>query len=139
MPVTPTKTLIVQTGENGVPVLAKPVRLVNPDGTDFTGSAAASVDALTGATTIGKTVMKATDAATVRKAIGTGTSSFSGSYADLTNKPTIPAAATWANLNGKPTPAAAIADLTTDAEPAAIATTVNKALAALRTFGVIAK
>lgn len=139
MPVTPTKTLIVQTGENGVPVLAEPVRLVNPDGTDFTGSATASVDTLTGATTIGKTVMKATDAATVRKAIGAGTSSFSGSYADLTNKPTIPAAATWVNLNGKPTPAAAIADLTADAEPAAIATTVNKALAALRTFGVISK
>lgn len=139
MPVTPTKTLIVQTGENGVPVLAEPVRLVNPDGTDFTGSTVASVDTLTGATTIGKTVMKATDAATARKAIGAGTSSFSGSYADLINKPAIPAVATWANLNGKPTPAAAIADLAADAEPAVIATTVNKALAALRTFGVIAK
>ena len=139
MPVTPVKTLIVQTSENGVPVLAEPVRLVNPDGTDFTGSATTSVDTLEGATEIGRTVLKASDAAAVRKAIGAGTSSFGGSYTDLTNKPTIPAAPTWANITGKPAAAAAIADLDAAADAAAIVVAVNKALAALRSFDVIAK
>lgn len=45
-----------------------------------------------------------------------------------------PAETTWANISGKPAPAAAIADLT-DAPTAA---DVNKILAALRSFGVVA-
>lgn len=139
MSVTPVKTLIVQPDDSGVPVLAEPVRLINPDGTPFTGSAAAHVDTLVGATAVGKTVLTAIDAATARKAIGAGTSSFTGSYTDLTNKPTIPAASTWANISGKPAAAAAIADLAADADTTATVTVVNKALAALRAFGVIAK
>ncbi|NEG54754.1 hypothetical protein [Bifidobacterium platyrrhinorum] len=192
MSVTPVKTLVVQTGDSGVPVLAEPVRLINPDGTPFTGaSAAVTVDTLSGASSIGKAVMKAStgagartaigagtsnfsgaygdltgkptiptmptaatlsgattvgkavmtaaDAATARKAIGAGTSSFTGSYTDLTNKPTIPTAPTWATISGKPAAAAAIADLAAGADAAAIVTAVNKAFAALRTFGVIAK
>lgn len=192
MSVTPVKTLVVQTGDDGVPVLAEPVRLLNPDGTPFTGSsAAAHVDTLggatalgktllrvlsaseartaigagtsnfsgaygdltgkptiptmptastlSGATTVGKAVMVAADAATARKAIGAGTSSFTGSYTDLTNKPAIPAAPTWTNISGKPAAAAAIADLAAGADAAAIVTAVNKTFAALRTFGIIAK
>lgn len=42
------------------------------------------------ATTVGKAVLKAADAAAARTAIGAGTSNFSGSYNDLSNKPTIP-------------------------------------------------
>ncbi|OZG57007.1 hypothetical protein BTIS_1669 [Bifidobacterium tissieri] len=192
MSVTPVKTLVVHTGEGVVPVLAEPVRLVNPDGTPFTGAGAAvtvetlggasvigkavmkastgaaartaigagtssfsgaygdltgkpsiptmpTASTLSGATTVGKAVMGAADTAAARKAIGAGTSSFSGSYTDLTNKPTIPAAATWANISGKPAPAAAITDLAAGADAAAITAAVNKAFAALRAFGVIAK
>lgn len=192
MSVTPVKTLIVHAGEGGVPVLAEPVRLVNPDGTPFTGAGGAvtvetlggassigkavmkastgaaartaigagtssfsgaygdltgkptiptmpTASTLSGATTVGKAVMGAADAAAARKAIGAGTSSFSGSYTDLTNKPSIPVAATWANISGKPAPATAITDLAAGADAAAIVTAVNKAFAALRAFGVIAK
>ena len=55
-----------------------------------------SVDSLDGAGTTGKAVMKANDAAAARAAIGAGTgnSNFSGSYNDLSDKPTIPAAYT---------------------------------------------
>lgn len=49
--------------------------------------------------------------------------------------PAVPAAPTWANISGKPAASAAIADLT--AAPAAA--DVNKILAVLRTFGLIAK
>lgn len=60
----------------------------------------ATVDTLEGATTTGKAVMKAASQAAARTAIGAGTSNFSGSYTDLTNKPTIPAAATVDKLSG---------------------------------------
>ena len=140
MSVTPVKTLVVHTGEGGVPVLPEPVRLVNPDGTPFTGAGATvTVETLGGASSIGKAVMKASTGAAARTAIGAGTSSFSGAYGDLTGKPAIPAAPTWANISGKPAPAAAIADLAAGADAAAITAAVNKAFAALRTFGVIAK
>lgn len=59
-----------------------------------------TVDTLTGATTTGKAVMKAASQEAARTAIGAGTSDFSGSYEDLTGKPTIPAAATVDNLGG---------------------------------------
>jgi hypothetical protein len=68
--------------------------------------AAPTADTLSGATTVGKSVLKATDAAAARTAIGAGTSSLAlgatastaaagdhtHDYADLTGKPTIPAA-----------------------------------------------
>lgn len=122
-----------------------PVVIVDADGNPVDVGAGQAVEAptadtLSGATATGRSIMKATDAATARKAIGAGTSSFSGSYNDLTNKPTIPtvpAAPTWSTISGKPAPAAAIADLTADATvtPA----TINAILAALRSFGALAK
>ena len=54
--------------------------------------ASASVDTLAGATDTGRSLMKATDATAARTAIGAGTSNFSGSYNDLTSKPSIPEA-----------------------------------------------
>lgn len=57
-----------------------------------------SVDALTGATNIAKTILKASDAGAVRKAIGA--SDFSGSYNDLKDKPTFESTFTVDNLNG---------------------------------------
>lgn len=48
--------------------------------------------------------------AAARNAIGAGTSSFSGNYADLSGAPTIPAAPTWSTLSGKPAVIAAGAD-----------------------------
>lgn len=62
---------------------------VKSDGSGFDFVDAPTVDNLGGATAIGKAVMKATDAASARNAIGAGTSSFSGNYNDLTNKPVI--------------------------------------------------
>ena len=59
-----------------------------------------TVDTLTGATTTGKALMKAASQEAARAAIGAGTSDFSGSYSDLSNKPAIPAAATVDNLGG---------------------------------------
>ena len=48
-----------------------------------------TADTLSGATDTGKAVLKATDAEAARTAIGAGTSSFSGSWNDLTDKPTL--------------------------------------------------
>lgn len=45
------------------------------------------------ATAVGKALVVATDAAAARTAIGAGTSTFSGSYTDLTSKPTLGTAA----------------------------------------------
>lgn len=53
-----------------------------------------TADTLEGATDTGKSLLKAADAAAARKAIGAGTSSFSGKYTDLSEKPVIPAAYT---------------------------------------------
>ena len=87
-------------------------------------------------------MLKATDAAAARKAIGAGTSSFSGSYDDLTNKPTIPAAytlpaATAAALGGVKQ-GAAVPDLATDANTTTANAKINALLAQLRAAGVIA-
>lgn len=49
---------------------------------------------ITDATTTGKAVLTAADAAAARTAVGAGTSSFSGAYTDLTGKPTLAAVAT---------------------------------------------
>lgn len=56
------------------------------------GGEAATVDTLQGATETGRSLMKAASANAARSAIGAGTSSFSGSYNDLTDKPSIPSA-----------------------------------------------
>lgn len=45
------------------------------------------------ATTVGRSVLMASDAASARAALGAGTSSFSGAYADLSGKPTLGSAA----------------------------------------------
>lgn len=82
---------------------------------DSGGGDPVTVDTLQGATETGKSLMKATDAAAARAAIGAGTSDFSGSYNDLSDKPTVPGAA------------AAVADVSAaDAAPAA-SETVTKA------------
>lgn len=53
-----------------------------------------TVDTLSGATDTGKSLMKAASAGAARAAIGAGTSDFSGSYNDLSDKPSIPSAYT---------------------------------------------
>lgn len=47
-------------------------------------------DSITDASEVGKAVLVSVDAAAARNAIGSGTSDFSGSYNDLSDKPTIP-------------------------------------------------
>ncbi|WP_397452515.1 DUF1737 domain-containing protein [Pseudomonas sp. NA-150] len=47
---------------------------------------------ITDASTVGKTMLTCADEAAARAAIGAGTSSFSGSFDDLSEKPTIPTA-----------------------------------------------
>lgn len=141
-------TKILQTGVGDTgdgSTYPTPVIIVDADGNPVDVGAGQAVEAptadtLAGATATGRAVLKATDAAAARKAIGAGVSSFSGSYNDLTNKPTIPtvpAAPTWATISGKPAAAAAIADVATDGTvtPAAF----NALLAACRAFGIIAK
>lgn len=88
--------LVVHEGSEASDLMPMHVALVNEDGSDFGGDGgeAATVDTLGGATETGKSLMKASDAAAARSAIGAGTSSFSGSYNDLSGKPTIPTAAT---------------------------------------------
>ena len=53
-----------------------------------------TVDTISGATDTGKNLMKAASAGAARAAIGAGTSDFSGSYNDLSDKPSIPSAYT---------------------------------------------
>ncbi|MNF87482.1 hypothetical protein D3C84_699500 [compost metagenome] len=57
------------------------------------GSSSIASDDITDASTVGKAVLVSANEGAARTAIGAGTSSFSGSYNDLTNKPAIPAAA----------------------------------------------
>lgn len=54
------------------------------------GAVTLSVSDIADSTTVGQNVVKAVDAAAARAAIGAGTSSFSGSYVDLSAKPAIP-------------------------------------------------
>ena len=49
-------------------------------------------DSITDASDVGKAVLVSVDASAARAATGSGTSDFSGSYNDLTEKPIIPAA-----------------------------------------------
>lgn len=73
--------------------------------TSGSGGEPVTVDTLPGATTTGKSLMKAANAEAARTAIGAGTSNLqlgtTASTALAGNTP-IPAAATWANLTGKP-------------------------------------
>lgn len=63
----------------------------NPGASTPTTITAANI---TDASTVGRSILTANDAATARTAIGAGTSSFNGSYNSLTDKPTIPPAYT---------------------------------------------
>ena len=72
------------------------------------GGGEVTSDSIVDATDVGKSVLTSATAAAVRAVIGAGTSSFTGSYADLSNKPTIPAAATVDNLGGAGTTGKAV-------------------------------
>ena len=87
---------VVHEGSEASDLMPMHIALVNEEGEPYGGGGgeAATVDTLGGATETGKSLMKASNAAAARSAIGAGTSSFSGSYDDLTSKPTIPTAAT---------------------------------------------
>lgn len=89
----------------------------------ITGGSAPTVDTLHGATDTGRAVMKATNAAAARSAIGAGTP-----YA-------LPAAG--AAIGGVKK-ATAVADLASAADTAAIIATVNAVLAAFRASGAMA-
>lgn len=99
------------------------------DGVELGGGSApadpATVDNLGGATKVGKDVMKATDAAAARSAIGAGTP-----YS-------LPAATLTANGGVKL--AAKVTDIATGAEAAAIVTAHNALLKTLRDAGILAK
>ena len=98
--------------------------------------AAPTADTIEGATETGRSLMKAESAEAARTAIGAGTSSFGGSYNDLTDKPTIPEAyvlpAATAEALGGVKKAAAVADATDDAVG-----TLNALLASLRAAGMV--
>lgn len=86
--------IVVHEGAEASGLMPIHAALVNEDGEPYGGDGgeAATVDTLVGATDTGKSLMKASNAEAARSAIGAGTSSFSGSYNDLSNKPTIPTA-----------------------------------------------
>ena len=109
---------------------------------EASGGSPASVDTLEGATDTGRALMKSESAEAARAAIGAGTSSFSGSYDDLSGKPTIPAPASAVADVSAADAAAAASETVTKAEFDAVVTlvnglkaTVNLLLAALRTSG----
>lgn len=70
-------------------------RLVN--GTFALASHTHVANDISNATTVGKNVLTAATQSAARTALGAGTSSFSGDYNDLVNKPTIPTTATFYN------------------------------------------
>lgn len=95
------------------------------------GGEPVTVDTLQGATETGRALMKAASAEAARSAIGAGTSSFSGSYNDLSDKPTIPGtAATVADVSAADASAAA-ADTVTKAEFDAVVALANETKAEL--------
>lgn len=122
---------VVHQPEDASPIMAQHVALVDESGAPYGGSGAATVDTLGGATETGKGLMKAESAEAARAAIGAGTSSFSGSYNDLSDKPSIPTAyklpaATSSALGGVKQAAATASVASADAAAAA-GDTVTKA------------
>ena len=85
---------VVHEGSEASDLMPMHIALVNEEGEPYGGDGgeAATVDTLVGATETGKSLMKASNAEAARSAIGAGTSSFSGSYNDLSDKPAIPTA-----------------------------------------------
>lgn len=81
------------------------------------------------------------DAATGKPVEVASGSAFSGSYDDLTDKPTIPEAYTLAAASadalGGVKQAAAVADVATDADAPTVAAAFNSLLAGLRSAGVL--
>lgn len=140
-----TKVLQTGTGAADASQYPTPVTIIDASGNpvELGGGEETPVtsDSITDATTVGKNLLKAKDAATARTAIGAGTSSFSGAYNDLTGKPTIPAAYTLPAASttalGGVKKGAAVPDLATGADGAAIVAKVNALLAQLRAAGVI--
>lgn len=129
MATTPTKTLVVTTGDAGVPVLAEPVRLVNPDGTDWQPQGDAPTTIPQGALTV------TTPLAATRDGEGTITIALpDGSItADKLADGVIPAAPTWATISGKPAAWHSIASPTDTVLPA----TIDAMLDAMRDWGII--
>lgn len=88
---------------------AKPFSQLGSEG----GGTTVTSNDISDATTVGKQVLTATNAAAARAAIGAGTSNLvigtTASTAMAGNTP-IPAAATWANISGKPAVVASGAD-----------------------------
>lgn len=144
------ETIVVIKDEEPVAVgtFARRAHLVNEDGTAFSGGSGAS-DVPDGSVTTSKIadgavtseklaegVIPEVPAAPTADTIGAGTSSFGGSYNDLTDKPTIPEAyvlpAATAEALGGVKKAAAVADATDDAVG-----TLNALLASLRAAGMV--
>ena len=130
---------VVHDGSEASDLMPMHIALVNEEGEPYGGGGgeAATVDTLGGATETGKSLMKASDAEAARSAIGAGTSSFSGSYDDLTGKPNIPTAATTTaaglvkkssgvSLVASADAAAAVGDAPTKAEFDAVVTLLNE-------------
>ena len=83
--------------------------------------------AITDATTVGKNVLTANDAATARTAIGAGTSSFDGSYNSLKDKPTIPPAYTLPAATENALGGVKLVSIASNADAAAIVTALKSA------------
>lgn len=138
MSVAPVRTLIVTDEEETTPVLAEPVRLMTPEGKPFTGS----VDSIDWSKITGKPATFPAAAPSWSSITGKPATfpADAPSWSSITGKPaTFPAAApSWASITGKPAKASAIADPAAEADAAAVAATLKKVLAALRTWGIIA-
>lgn len=84
---------------------------------------ASGVDHISGSGNVGRNVLKATSQAQARNAIGAGTSSFSGAYADLTGAPE--------DISDR-TAVKALTKLAPDADLATVVSTVNAVIDALK-------
>lgn len=84
---------------------------------------ASGVDHISGSGNVGRNVLKATSQAQARNAIGAGTSSFSGAYADLTGAPE--------DISDRAA-VKALTKLAPDADLATVVSTVNAVIDALK-------
>lgn len=91
---------------------------------------------ISNSTATGRAVLTAADAAAARTAIGAGTSSFSGAYADLSGKPTLGTAAAAATTDFATATQGTKAD--TALQPAAIGVSVQAYDADLTSWAAIA-